>query len=66
MPTPGPCAEHDVDEVVEKLSAILKVDPKQIRDKLDKNKYFVWIAAQSAAGNLSSDKGPEITRHQFH
>jgi len=36
--------QHDIDEVVEKLSGILKVDPKQIRDKLDKDKYFVWIA----------------------
>jgi cell division protein FtsI/penicillin-binding protein 2 len=36
--------EHDVDEVVEKLSVIFKVDPKEIRDKLDKDKYFVWIA----------------------
>ena len=42
---PGPCAkQHDEDEVVEKLSGILKIDPKQIRDKLDKDKYFVWIA----------------------
>jgi cell division protein FtsI (penicillin-binding protein 3) len=36
--------EHDVDEVVEKLSGILKADPKLIRDKLDKDKYFVWMA----------------------
>jgi len=35
--------ERDEDEVVDKLSAIFKVDPKQIRDKLDKDKYFVWI-----------------------
>jgi cell division protein FtsI/penicillin-binding protein 2 len=34
---------HDEDEVVDKLSAILKIDPKQIRGKLDKDKYFVWI-----------------------
>jgi cell division protein FtsI/penicillin-binding protein 2 len=36
--------EHDVQEVVEKLSAIFKIDPKQVQDKLDKDKYFVWIA----------------------
>jgi len=36
--------EHDVDEVVEKLSAVFKVDPQLIRAKLDKDKYFVWIA----------------------
>ena len=36
--------EHDVDEVVEKLSGIFKVDPQQVRDKLDKDKYFVWMA----------------------
>jgi cell division protein FtsI/penicillin-binding protein 2 len=36
--------EHDEDEVVEKLSGVFKVDPKQIRDKLDKDKYFVWMA----------------------
>ena len=36
--------QHDQDQVVEKLSAILKIDPKQIRDKLDRDKYFVWIA----------------------
>jgi len=35
--------EHDEDVVVEKLSSILKIDPKGIRDKLDKNKYFIWI-----------------------
>ncbi len=34
---------HNEDDVVEKLSGILKVDPKQVRDKLDKDKYFVWI-----------------------
>jgi cell division protein FtsI/penicillin-binding protein 2 len=36
--------EHDVEEVVAKLSAIFKIDPKVISDKLDKDKYFVWIA----------------------
>ena len=36
--------EHDVNEAVEKLSGIFKVDPKQVRDKLDKDKYFVWMA----------------------
>ncbi len=36
--------QHNEDEAVEKLSGILKADPKQIRDKLDRNKYFVWIA----------------------
>ena len=36
--------ERDEDAAVEKLSGILKVDPKQVRDKLDKDKYFVWIA----------------------
>ena len=35
---------HDQEEVVGKLSSILKVDPKQIGDKLDKDKYFVWMA----------------------
>ena len=35
---------HDEDLVVEKLSGILKADPKGIRGKLDKDKYFVWIA----------------------
>ena len=35
--------QQDVDEAVDKLSGIFKIDPKQIRDKLDKNKYFVWI-----------------------
>ena len=35
---------RDQDEVVEKLSGILKVDPKEIRDKLEKDKYFVWMA----------------------
>jgi len=35
--------EHDKEEVVEKLSSILKVDPKQIQDRLNKDKYFVWI-----------------------
>ena len=34
---------RDEDEAVDKLSGILKIDPKQIRDKLDKDKYFVWI-----------------------
>jgi cell division protein FtsI/penicillin-binding protein 2 len=34
---------HDEDEVVQKLSVVLKIDPKQIQDKLDKDKYFVWI-----------------------
>ncbi|MDE2009814.1 MAG: penicillin-binding protein [Candidatus Omnitrophica bacterium] len=34
---------HDVDLAVEKLSAVLKTDPKFIREKLGKNKYFVWI-----------------------
>ena len=36
--------EHDEDDAVAKLSGILKTDPKQIRDKLEKDKYFVWIA----------------------
>ena len=36
--------ERDEDAAVEKLSGVLKEDPKQIRDKLDKDKYFVWIA----------------------
>ncbi|MBF0571320.1 MAG: penicillin-binding protein [Candidatus Omnitrophica bacterium] len=36
--------QHDENEAVDKLSGILKIDPKQIRDKLDKDKYFVWIA----------------------
>ena len=36
--------EHEIDEVVAKLSEVFKVDPKQIRDKLDKDKYFIWIA----------------------
>ena len=36
--------QHDEEMVVEKLSAILKVDSKKIRDKLDRNKFFVWIA----------------------
>jgi cell division protein FtsI (penicillin-binding protein 3) len=36
--------ERDISEVVEKLSGILKVDPQQIRVKLEKNKYFVWMA----------------------
>lgn len=36
--------EHDEDEVVEKLSGIFKMDPKPVRDKLNKDKYFVWIA----------------------
>ena len=35
--------QRDEDQVVEKLSGILKMDPKLIRDKLDKDKYFVWI-----------------------
>lgn len=35
--------EHDEDEVASKLSAILKIDPKVIIDKLQKDKYFVWI-----------------------
>jgi cell division protein FtsI/penicillin-binding protein 2 len=35
--------QKDVDLVVEKLSGILKVAPQSIRDKLDKDKYFVWI-----------------------
>jgi len=35
---------RDGTQVVEKLSGIFKVDPKQVRDKLDKDKYFVWIA----------------------
>jgi len=34
---------HDEDAAVDKLSAILKLDPKGIRDKLDKDKFFVWI-----------------------
>ncbi len=36
--------EHDEAEAIAKLSAILKVDPKSISDKLDKDKYFVWIS----------------------
>ena len=36
--------QHDEQEVVDKLSGILKIDPKLIRDKLDRDKYFVWIA----------------------
>jgi len=35
--------EHDIDEVVENLSSILGIDPKEIRDKLERNKYFLWI-----------------------
>jgi len=42
--------EHDVNEAVEKLSGIFKTDPKQIRDKLDKDKYFVWIARKVPQG----------------
>jgi cell division protein FtsI (penicillin-binding protein 3) len=36
--------QRDTDRVVEGLSGILKVDGQQIRAKLDKDKYFVWIA----------------------
>lgn len=36
--------ERDINEAVEKLSGILQADPAQVRGKLDKNKYFVWIA----------------------
>ncbi len=36
--------EGDMDAVVEKMSGIFKIDPKLIRDKLDRDKYFVWIA----------------------
>ncbi len=36
--------EHDIDKVVDNLSAIFKMDPKAIRAKLEKNKYFIWIA----------------------
>ncbi|MDE2221867.1 MAG: penicillin-binding protein 2 [Candidatus Omnitrophica bacterium] len=34
---------HDVDVAVAKLSVILKTDPRLIREKLEKDKYFVWI-----------------------
>ncbi|MBF0504703.1 MAG: penicillin-binding protein [Candidatus Omnitrophica bacterium] len=36
--------QHDIDVAIEKLSGILKIEAKQIREKLDKDKYFVWIA----------------------
>ena len=36
--------QRDEDEVVTRLSGILKVDPKQIQVRLDRDKYFVWIA----------------------
>ena len=36
--------EHEIDLVTEKLSEVFKVDPVKIREKLDKDKYFIWIA----------------------
>ena len=36
--------EHDIDEVVDRLSSLFHMDPKLIRNKLNKDKYFVWIA----------------------
>src|SRR5208282_1571166 len=36
--------ERDVAQAAEELSGIFKVDPKQVRDRLDKDKYFVWMA----------------------
>jgi len=35
--------QKDIELVVSKLSEILKIDPKLIQAKLDKDKYFVWI-----------------------
>ena len=42
--------QRDTDLVVEGLSRILKVDGQQIRAKLDKDKYFVWIARKVPEG----------------
>lgn len=36
--------QRDEDEAVGQLSGILQADPKLVRDKLGKDKYFVWIA----------------------
>jgi stage V sporulation protein D (sporulation-specific penicillin-binding protein) len=41
---PGGRQQDDKDYSVEKLSMTLKIDPQSIRDKLNKDKYFVWIA----------------------
>ncbi|MBF0511661.1 MAG: penicillin-binding protein [Candidatus Omnitrophica bacterium] len=35
---------HDENEVIGKLSDLLKIDPRSLQAKIDRDKYFVWLA----------------------
>jgi len=52
--------QRDTDAVVEGLSRILKVDGQQIRAKLDKDKYFVWIARKVPEGIYRQIRGLKL------
>ncbi|MBI4309640.1 MAG: hypothetical protein HY591_04845, partial [Candidatus Omnitrophica bacterium] len=36
--------QHDVDQMIVQLAAILKMDPAVLKAKVNKDKYFVWVA----------------------
>ncbi len=42
--------EGDKEEVIARLSAILKIDAGELRKKLAKDKYFVWVARKVHEG----------------